>query len=143
MNGNVEELIRKLEEAARGTFWDDIGCVLEFVAPGKTIVSLEVQSRHLNGIGILHGGVHASLLDNAMGITAIVARPGEKVVTTNLNLHYLSPLRPGKVTVTAELIHQSRKILTVQGKIEDAQGNLGSWGVGSFRASGGTAPGQG
>jgi uncharacterized protein (TIGR00369 family) len=133
LDGNLEQIVRKLEAAAKGTFWEQLGCVLEHVEPGKTIVTLAVEERHLNGIGILHGGVHASLLDNAMGITAMVARPNDKVVTTNLNVHYLSSLKQGKVTVTTELIHQSRKMMTVYGKIEDSQGILGSWGSGSFR----------
>ncbi|MEF3301583.1 PaaI family thioesterase [Paenibacillus sp. GYB003] len=130
---DLDRFVRSMEEAAKGTFWEELGCSLERVEPGLTVVTLDVTGRHLNGIGILHGGVHASLLDNAMGITAMVARPRDKVVTTNLNVHYLSPLVPGKVTVTAELIHQSRKMVTVFGKIEDAQGRLGSWGSGSFR----------
>jgi uncharacterized protein (TIGR00369 family) len=132
-NSSLERIVRKLEEAAKGTFWEQLGCELEHVEPGKAVVALEVGKRHLNGIGILHGGVHASLLDNAMGLAVMVARPNDKVVTTNLNVHFLSPLEPGKVTVTAELIHQSRKMITVYGKIEDSTGRLGSWGSGSFR----------
>lgn len=135
MEGDLDlvEFVRKMEEAAKGTFWEELGCVLVRAEPGITVVTLDAGSRHLNGIGIMHGGVHASLLDNAMGITAMVARPNDKVVTTNLNVHYLSPLHAGTVTVTAELIHQSRKMVTVFGKIEDSQGRLGSWGSGSFR----------
>ncbi|RKN84180.1 PaaI family thioesterase [Paenibacillus ginsengarvi] len=135
MEGDLElrRFVKKMEEAAKGTFWEELGCVLVRAEPGITVVTLDAGSRHLNGIGILHGGVHASLLDNTMGITAMVARPNDKIVTTNLNVHYLSPLGPGPVTVTAELIHESRKMVTVFGKIEDESGRLGSWGSGSFR----------
>lgn len=135
MEGDLElgRFVKKMEEAAKGTFWEELGCVLVRAEPGITVVTLDAGSRHLNGIGILHGGVHASLLDNTMGITAMVARPKDKIVTTNLNVHYLSPLGPGTVTVTAELIHESRKMVTVFGKIEDESGRLGSWGSGSFR----------
>lgn len=135
MEGDRElaPFIRKLEEEAKGTFWEELGCKLVRAEPGITVITLDAGRRHMNGIGILHGGVHASLLDNAMGLTAMVARPGDKVVTTNLNVHFLSSLTPGKVTVTAELIHQSRKMITVFGKIEDESGRLGSWGSGTFR----------
>lgn len=143
MDGVWEQYVRRLEAEAKGTFWEELGCVLVRAEPGKTIVTLEAAKRHLNGIGILHGGVHASLLDNAMGITAMTARPHEKVVTTNLNVHYLSPLAPGKVTVTAELIHQTRRMITVYGKIEDGQGRIGSWGSGSFRVLADETPASG
>lgn len=133
MDGKEEQFVRKLEQAAKGTFWEDLGCTLELVEPGKTVISLTAASRHMNGIGILHGGVHAALLDQAMGIVAMAARPNDKVVTTHLNVHYLTPLSPGKVTATAELIYQSRKMITVRGKVEDSFGRIGSWGSGSFR----------
>lgn len=137
MEDETKRFVQKLEEMAKGTFWDELGCKFELAEGSRVVLSLEIEKRHLNGIGMLHGGVHASLLDNAMGLAAMIARPGEKVVTTNLNLHYLSPLFPGIVTVTAELVHQTRKIITAQGKIEDAQRLLGSWGTGSFRVIGG------
>lgn len=133
---DLQSILRRLEEAAKGTFWDYLGCKLEEAEPGKIVVSLKAAPWHLNGIGILHGGVHASLLDNAMGIVAMVARPVGKVVTTNLNVHYVAPLYVGKLFVTAELVHQSRKMITVQGSVEDEQGRLGSWGSGSYRVTG-------
>ncbi|MNR34424.1 Thioesterase superfamily protein [compost metagenome] len=82
---------------------------------------------------MVHGGVTSSLLDTAMGIIAMIARPEEKVVTTNLNVHFVSPLYAGRLLVTAELVHQSRKMITAQGRVEDSEGNLGTMGTGSFR----------
>ncbi|PYI55844.1 PaaI family thioesterase [Paenibacillus flagellatus] len=140
MDANLENWMRKLEEAARGTFWDDLRCRLAKAEPGLVVVSLLAERRHLNGIGLLHGGVHASLLDSAMGIVAMIARPGDSVVTTNMNIHYLTPLGLGPITVTAELVHESRKTVTARGRVEDGEGRLGSWGSASFRVVGGEAP---
>ncbi|GAA3404505.1 PaaI family thioesterase [Paenibacillus hodogayensis] len=142
-DSDLERFVSRLAQAAAGTFWEELGCELEHIEPGRTVIVLEAGARHLNGIGMLHGGVHASLLDQAMGITAMAARPDDKVVTSHLNIHYLFPLAPGKVTVSAELIHQTRRMLTVSGKVEDCQGRIGSWGSGSFRVLADDAPKDG
>jgi uncharacterized protein (TIGR00369 family) len=129
----MQDFVKRLEASARGTFWELLGCRLVSVDKKQATVTLEVEDRHLNGNGIMHGGVHASLLDNTMGILAMAARGSTDVVTTNLNIHYVAPLKRGTVTVTAELIHQSGKIITVRGVVSDAAGRLGSYGSASFR----------
>jgi uncharacterized protein (TIGR00369 family) len=100
---------------------------------GVVTIALDAKPQHLNLIGIVHGGVLSSLLDNAMGIIIMTARPEEKVVTTNLNVHFVSPLKEGRLLVTAEIVHQSRKMITTQGRVTDSEGNLGTIGTGTFR----------
>ncbi|MEC0229067.1 PaaI family thioesterase [Paenibacillus alba] len=131
-----EQMNRRLQQlaaAAEPTFWGFLGC--EFISMQDQVVTiaLDAKTHHLNPIGIVHGGVLSSLLDNAMGIVVMTARPDEKVVTTNLNVHFVSPLYEGRLFVTAELVHQSRKMLTTQGRVVDQHGNLGTMGTGTFR----------
>jgi uncharacterized protein (TIGR00369 family) len=128
-----EQAIQRLAKAAESTFWGYLGCELVSVTDNQVTISLEAESHHMNIIGIVHGGVLSSLLDNAMGIAVMAARPEDKVVTTNLNVHFVSPLKEGKLLVTAEIVHQSRKMITTQGRVTDAEGNLSTIGTGSFR----------
>jgi uncharacterized protein (TIGR00369 family) len=128
-----EQAIQRLAKAAESTFWGYLGCELVSVTDNQVTISLEAESHHMNIIGIVHGGVLSSLLDNAMGIAVMAARPEDKVVTTNLNVHFVSPLKEGKLIVTAEIVHQSRKMITTQGRVTDAEGNLSTIGTGSFR----------
>ncbi|WP_308637758.1 PaaI family thioesterase [Paenibacillus silvisoli] len=122
-----------LAEAAKPTFWGFLGCELAHAERGKAIVSLEVRPEHLNLARIVHGGVLASLLDNAMGLVVILECPGEKTVTTQLNVHYLQSAGLGEIRCEALLIHKSRRTLTMQGRIVDNKGELLAWGSGTFR----------
>ncbi len=88
-----EQYIKKLSEAAKHTFWDYLGCSLESLSDNKVVVTLDIKPHHLNLMGIVHGGVTSSLLDNAMGIAVMAARPNDQCVTTNLNVHFVSPLK--------------------------------------------------
>ncbi|WP_315861951.1 PaaI family thioesterase [Paenibacillus larvae] len=89
----------------------------------------------MNLIGIVHGGVTSSLLDNAMGMAVMLARPKDKVVTTNLNAHFVSPLKEGPLFVTAEVVHESRKIITATGRVTDEYGIWELWGWAAFASS--------
>jgi uncharacterized protein (TIGR00369 family) len=130
---NLEEFSKKLKDAAESTFWGYLGCELIHLTEREVEVALDIQDHHMNPIRILHGGVHASLLDNAMGLVAMAARPEYNIVTTNLNVHFAAPIHKGKIKVAAEIVHMSRKMLTVQGHIWDANGEFCTLGTGTFR----------
>lgn len=126
-------MLKKMFERAKGTFWEYLGCELHSLQPNKVIVSLELKQHHSNPLGIVHGGVLSTMLDNAMGIAAMLAKPQEKMVTSNLNVHFVSPLKSGKIYATGEVIHQSLRSITVTGSVTDEQGQLATYGTGSFR----------
>ncbi|OAB43555.1 PaaI family thioesterase [Paenibacillus antarcticus] len=118
---------------AESTFWGFLGCELESLSENKVVVSIDIKPHHLNLIGILHGGVHATLIDSAMGLIAMIARPQDNVVTSNLSINYLAPTEIGRVIVTAELIHSSRKMITTQAFARTEKGDLCAFGTGTFR----------
>lgn len=128
-----EPALQQLEEQAKGTYWEYLGCELIRMEPGKVVVALDVKEHHLNLIGILHGGVHTSLLDSAMGLAAMAARPGEDVVTSTLNVHFMAPVRIGRVTVTAETVHLSGRTVTAHSTLAGEDGRLCSMATASFR----------
>ncbi|WNQ13056.1 PaaI family thioesterase [Paenibacillus aurantius] len=129
----LEAYLKELSRAAEGTFWDFIGCQIGECHREKVVVTLGIQPHHLNLIGILHGGVHAAMIDSAMGIAAMASRPQETVVTTNLHLHYVAPVRQGTVTVTAEIVHSSRRMIHAEARACNDGGELLAFGTGTFR----------
>jgi uncharacterized protein (TIGR00369 family) len=131
-----ENALESISEKAQHTFWGYLGCELVSLDDRKAVVSLEVQDRHLNLIGILHGGVHTTLLDSAMGLIAMAARPGEDVVTSTLNIHFTAPVGKGKVTAVAEILHMSGKMITTQGTLTSGNNTLCSMATASFRVIG-------
>ncbi|WP_159881740.1 PaaI family thioesterase [Paenibacillus puerhi] len=133
MENEVPVSLAGMEQSAVGTFWTHIGAELRTLSAERVEVALEVQPHHLNTLGILHGGVSATLLDSAMGLVAMAARPQDTVVTTNLHLHYVAPVEQGALKVTAEIVHSSRKLITAQGHVYDDKGALCTFGTGTFR----------
>ncbi|MET3848975.1 PaaI family thioesterase [Paenibacillus sp. OAE614] len=125
--------LKQLENAAKHTFWDFIGCELVELKGDQVVVAFDILPHHLNLIGIVHGGMHASAIDSAMGILIMLARPEANVVTVNLNMNYVASTGEGRVIVTAEIIHSSRKLITAQAYARKENGDLLAFGTGTFR----------
>ena len=95
---------------------------------GKSVLKLELKDHHFNLYGIPHGGVHATLLDIAMGTAASFPdNSGREVdsVTLNLSIDYIAPpssrilIAKGKVTkkgksiayCTAEIFDEDKTLV--------------------------------
>lgn len=96
-------------------------------------IGIFVMPHHLNLMGIVHGGVLSSLLDNAMGAIILIAAPKERTVTSNLNVNFLAPAQEGFLTATGEILHRSRRSITAQARVEDAARQLVCIATGTFR----------
>ncbi len=58
---------------------ETIGFEITEFTPGKCIVELTIREDHLNAGGVAHGGLHATLLDTAMGGTLVTTLPKEEM----------------------------------------------------------------
>jgi uncharacterized protein (TIGR00369 family) len=114
------------------TFSKHIGAKVEEVEPGRSVIYIDVEDVHLNGVGTLHGGVYASLMDNAMGLS-VLALVGVRTATIEMNVHFLGAVSGGRITCESEVIHRTRRTATAEAKVRDADGNLVAMGTGAFR----------
>jgi uncharacterized protein (TIGR00369 family) len=114
------------------TFERHLGVQVGEVQPGHATLYIDVEPFHLNGNGTLHGGVYASLIDNAMGF-AVAALARVRIATTQMNVHFLAPISTGRITCTADLVHRTRRTATAEAKVHDADGNLLAMGTAAFR----------
>lgn len=73
--------------------------------------------------GVVHGGVIATILDEAMA--KIILIQGLAAVTADMNIRYRKPLPIGlKVKVTGEITMQKTRTIHTKGTIEDEGGNI-------------------
>lgn len=114
------------------TFSRHIRAKVADAAPGRASLYIDVQDFHLNGAGSLHGGVYASLMDNTMGL-ALISQVGVRTATIDLNVHFLGAVREGRITCRAEIVHQTRRLATLEAKVHDSEGTLVALGTGTFR----------
>lgn len=126
----LKELAHYFDEEV--TFSKHIGAKVEEVEPGRSVVRIDIEDIHLNGAGTLHGGVYASLMDNAMGL-AVLALVGTRTATIEMNTHFLGAVNEGRITCRSEVVHRTRRTATAESKVHDTGGNLVAIGTGAFR----------
>ena len=103
---------------------------------GAVVAFLEVDDRHLNPNGIVHGGVVFSLADTAMGrATMAVLSEGQICASIEVSVRYLRPIPGGRLVATASVLRAGRRIvhlecsITVDGDDRPAAVLQGSFAV--------------
>lgn len=85
---------------------------------GTATLELDVDARHLNAAGTLHGGMLATLVDATMG-EAIRSAVGDEVpATSQLSLTYLRAGKPGRVVVTASVSKRGEQLTVCEADVE-------------------------
>ena len=100
---------------------------LDHVEKGKAIFGMEPAEYHYNPIGVVHGGVIATLLDSAVGCAIHSALPAGLVYTTlEIKVNYIRPGRMGMGRIQAEgtLVHLGRQSAVAEGRVTDQAGKI-------------------
>ena len=100
---------------------------LNEIAEGRAVFVCDPAEYHYNPIGLVHGGLAATLLDSAMGCAVHSTLPaGVAYTTLEIKVNYLRPLLPGRGSVTCEgtLIHRGSRTATADGRLTDVAGRL-------------------
>jgi uncharacterized protein (TIGR00369 family) len=121
-------------ESQRGSLLELLGIRLQQLGAGRGRLEMAVAARHLRTLGILHGGVTATLLDTAMGMASgTTAPPDHYVVTIQLNVNFIRPAWEGELlTATGEVLHAGRQTAVARGELRTADGVLVATGSGTF-----------
>jgi uncharacterized protein (TIGR00369 family) len=96
-------------------------------AQGYGEVELQVGPQHMNSIGIVHGGVYASLLDVALGsAVSYCAVPGcaRYSTTVSLTTTFLKGATSGLLTAMGRVESTEGRVATASGQVVDEAGTL-------------------
>ncbi|HET8526910.1 MAG TPA: PaaI family thioesterase [Actinomycetota bacterium] len=102
-----------------------LGARLDRVAPDEVDVSLDVEPRHLNLSGTLHGGMIATLADTATGLAYRTGLDeAASAVTTSLSVTFLRPGGIGVVTARGRVVKRGSRFGYAEADVVDANGML-------------------
>ena len=107
---------------AEGTFLDILGLRQLEWSDGYARLGLEVERRHTNTVGLLHGGVILSLLDVGGAMACLYGRRERYVaITVNQNTSFVSAHRSRTAIVEARLIGKGRRLCFTETTVFDAE----------------------
>jgi uncharacterized protein (TIGR00369 family) len=94
---------------------------------GTASFRLTPQEFHYNPIGMVHGGVFATLLDSACGCAVHTMLPAGVFYTSlDLSVKFLRPatIATGPITADGKVVHLGRRTALAEGRITDAAGKV-------------------
>lgn len=87
-------------------------------ADGEARLELDVDERHLNPAGAVHGGLLATLVDTTMGAAVRSAVEEEAPATSQLTVTYLRPGKLGRLQVTARVSKRGESLTMCEADVE-------------------------
>lgn len=87
----------------------------------------------MNGAGMLHGGVTATLVDAVVGIAIFRHFGGRRrMATTELKLNYLRPISNGAALARAKILRTGQHLCIGQAEVFDQDNQLAAIGIVSY-----------
>lgn len=113
---------------------------------GRVVFGAVPAKAYYNGMGMVHGGLAAALLDSALGCAVNTMAPAGKIFTTlEMKINFTQPLtrEVGPVWCHASVVHMGRRVATAEGRVVDKRGRLYAHGTATcivFQRSRGPTP---
>ncbi len=103
-----------------------LGLVYQEIGPRLVRAWLQVDERHLQPFGYLHGGVSVAMAESVASVGASVAAPeGMVAFGLEINANHLRPVRAGaRLTFSATPLHQGRSTQVWNIEVRDDEDRL-------------------
>ncbi|MBL8150651.1 MAG: PaaI family thioesterase [Blastocatellia bacterium] len=102
-----------------------LGGVIREVKEGEFSVEFLIREEMTNPAGVLHGGIHAAILDEVIGMTVFALGKDFYYLSTNLSIDFLSSAKKGdKVVAKSRIIREGKQVINAIGELFDKQGKI-------------------
>ena len=107
-------------------FMEASGLRLDEVGPHRVTGSVDLGPEHHQPMGLVHGGVYATIIETAASVGATLAAQEEGLVAVgvNNNTHFLRSMTSGSVRLVAEPVQQGRTQQLWEVRITDGEDRL-------------------
>lgn len=100
-------------------FADLLGFEITDRGDGRCVIELDLEQRHHNPHGIVHGGVLYSVADTGMGGALVSLLSDDEICTTiEIKITYFRPAVSGRLICTTEVVNRGRKTAALESTLE-------------------------
>ena len=127
---NNEELIKVIEARNRHTVFETLGIRVDSYDPDEFVVSLDVDKKHLQHAGIVHGGIYVLLSESAASVAGAMKTDINEynVFGMEINANHIRPVHSGRISAIAKPIYIGKQTMVYGTEIRDEAGELVSVG---------------
>lgn len=92
---------------------------------GASVLEVELEEKHLQPFGYVHGGAIASVIDAATFWAVFPqVKDGMGLTTVEIKANFLAPVKEGKLVVKGRCIKIGRTLALGEAYVNSAEGNL-------------------
>lgn len=126
----MKKLNPEYVEAVRQTvnfcpYFSLLGMRIEDLRPGESLVVIDVDQKHLQPFGIVHGGVFSSLMDaSCFWAVFTQVEDGVSMTTVEVKINYLAPSNSGRLIGRGKTVKLGRTLGLGEATISDEGGRI-------------------
>lgn len=127
---NPEHIKTIINIANNGPYFKLLSMEICEVAKGYCKVEVDLENKHLNPFGGVHGGVYSSLIDTA-AFWAVYCDVEENIglISLDIKVDILAPVKEGRLVVEGKRIKAGRSICIAEAAIIDSKGKYVAHGT--------------
>ena len=123
LNPKYSETLSKLVN--RSPYFSLISMKIKELEWGTSVLEVELEEKHLQPFGYVHGGAIASVIDAATFWAVFPrVRDGMGLTTVEIKANFLAPVKDGKLIVKGRCIKIGRTLALGEAYVNSAEGNL-------------------
>jgi uncharacterized protein (TIGR00369 family) len=111
--------------ANRSPYFALLGMKLRDFSIGNSLLEIDVEGKHLQPFGVVHGGVFSSIIDAAAFWSVYPEVPEDMGMTSvDLKLNYLAPANTGKLIARGTRIKLGKTLGLGAAEVTDEEGRI-------------------
>ncbi|NPV93039.1 MAG: PaaI family thioesterase [Firmicutes bacterium] len=120
---NPEHIKAVIELINQGPYFRLLSMEVKELDIGYARVEVDMEDKHLNPFGGIHGGVYSSLIDTA-AYWAVYCEVEENagLISLDLKVDNLSPVKDGRLVVEGRRIKAGRSVCLAEASVVDSHG---------------------
>ena len=101
------------------------------IGNGYSVLEIDIENKHLQPFGFIHGGVFSSIIDAAAfwAVYCSIEDQNAGMTTIDLKLNYLAPATSGKLIVKGRQIKLGKTLGYAEAEVRNEQGKILSHGT--------------
>ena len=108
---------------------------LTITGEGTARIAFDIDERVYHAAGAAHGTVYFKMLDDAAFYAANTLVTDRFLLTTSFNLHFVRPVKSGKIVAEGRWISGRKRVLVAEARLVDSHGEEIGRGTGTFMRS--------
>ena len=123
---NPEYIERVNQLANRSPYFELLSMKIVEVGVGFSLLEIDLDRKHLQPFGHVHGGVFASIIDAAAfwAVYYAIEDQDTGITTVDLKLNYLAPAVSGKMIARGRQIKLGKKLGYADAEVSDGNGKI-------------------